>query len=43
MTDDETTTIQITVETWNDLKDRKQSPRDSFDDIIRDMLRETED
>jgi hypothetical protein len=38
----ETTTIQITVRTWQALNSRKL-PDDSFDDVIQDLLQSVED
>jgi hypothetical protein len=37
----ETTTIQITIETWQALNSRKL-PDDSFDDVIQDLLQSVE-
>jgi len=35
----ETTLIQVTVETWEELNKRKR-PGDSFDDVIRRLINE---
>lgn len=35
---DDDTSIRIKVETWRRLKDRKDRPNESFDDVIRELL-----
>jgi predicted CopG family antitoxin len=39
---DETTTIQISMDNWRRLNNRKQGPSDSFDDVLSRLLNETE-
>lgn len=34
----ETTTIQISYDTWMDLNSAKDSPQDTFDDVIQELL-----
>lgn len=34
----ETTTIEVTVETWQELNQRKQGPSDTFDAVITRLL-----
>jgi len=36
----ETTTIEIKLETWRELNNKKE-PGDSFDDVIKRLLEET--
>ena len=40
MADDDITTIQIEVGTWKELNGRKESPRDTYDDVIQRLLSE---
>jgi predicted CopG family antitoxin len=42
MSDDDTS-VRISVETWRRLKDRKDRPNTSFDDVITELLNATED
>lgn len=42
MSDDDTS-IRISVETWRRLKDRKDRPNTSFDDVIQELLDATEE
>lgn len=39
---DDVTTIQISVETWQELNRRKE-PGQSFDDVIQELLAQVED
>jgi len=43
MADNEDTSIRISVETWRRLKDRKDRPNTSFDDVISELLDKTEE
>ncbi len=40
--DDETTTIQVSEETWKQLN-RQKGPGDTFDDVIQELLQESAD
>jgi hypothetical protein len=40
---DEDTSIRISVKTWRRLKDRKDRPNTSFDDVISELLDKTEE
>jgi len=40
---EETTTIQVTNETWQELNARKAGPNDSFNDVIQRLLENDED
>ncbi len=35
---DDLTTIQVSIKLWRELKDRKDRPEDTFEDVIWDML-----
>ncbi|MFB6187022.1 MAG: hypothetical protein ABEI86_09185 [Halobacteriaceae archaeon] len=37
------TTIQVSVELWRELKDRKEWPGESFEDVIWNLLDDEED
>lgn len=39
---DETTTIQISVGTWQRLNQRKKGPDETFDDVLQRLLDETQ-
>lgn len=39
---EETTTIQISQETWRRLNGRKEGPNDTFDDVLQRLLDETQ-
>lgn len=41
MSEDDTS-IRISVDTWKRLKDRKERPNESFDDVIQDLLNAAE-
>lgn len=36
------TTIQVSVELWRELKDRKERPSESFEDVIWEILENEE-
>lgn len=38
----ERTSIQVSHELWRELKDRKESPGESYEDVIWDLLEESE-
>lgn len=38
---DDTTTIQISMDTWQRLNARKEGPNDTFDDVLQRLLNET--
>lgn len=38
----DTTTIQVSMDTWKRLNARKQGPNDTFDDVLQRLLDETE-
>lgn len=38
-----TTTIEVQRETWKELNARKEGPGDSFDDVIRRLLEDTDE
>lgn len=40
---DDSTTIQVSNETWSELNSRKEGPSESFDDVIQRLLEESED
>jgi len=40
---DDSTTIQVSMETWRRLNGRKQGPNETFDDVLERLLDETED
>ncbi len=37
---DDTTTIQISQDTWRELNQRKESPSETYDDVIQRLLEE---
>jgi len=39
---DETTTIQVSMDTWRRLNGRKQGPNETFDDVLQRLLDATE-
>lgn len=39
---DESTTIQISRETWRRLNGRKKGPNETFDDVLERLLDETQ-
>lgn len=39
---EETTNVEVKRDTWRELNARKRGPNDTFDDVIRRMLDETE-
>lgn len=39
---DDTTSIQITVETWQELNALKEGPDDTFDDVLQRLLAEAQ-
>ena len=40
MADDDITSIQLKVGTWKELGALKESPRDSYDDVIQRLIKE---
>lgn len=36
----EKTTIEVSIETWRELNHRKESPSDTFDDVLQRLLSE---
>jgi predicted CopG family antitoxin len=42
MGEDDTTTVKLKRDTWKELNSKKE-PGDSFDDVIRRLLNETDD
>lgn len=43
MGEDEDTSIRIKLDTWRRLKDLKDTPNKSFDDVIQELLDEHEE
>lgn len=39
----DTTTIEISVETWQELNQRKENPSDTFDNVVRRLLHKQTD
>lgn len=38
----DSTTIQVSMDTWQRLNSRKQGPNDTFDDVLQRLLDSTE-